>query len=200
MKTLLKELRISVLATLAFALICCGAYPLLVWAGGQLLFPHQANGSLIAEKGRVVGSALVGQGFSGAAYFQPRPSDAGNGYDGMNSGGSNLGPTSQKLVDTVRANAENYRRENGLAPGVTLPADAVEASASGLDPDISPANALLQAPRVARERHAGLDAVLALVKAHTQGPTFGIFGDSRVNVLELNLDLDAKFPLEAPRG
>ncbi|MBV9999852.1 MAG: K(+)-transporting ATPase subunit C [Verrucomicrobia bacterium] len=192
MSTFLRELRISIVATVVFALLCSGFYPVLIWGLGQILLPYHANGSLAeSADGTVVGSDLIAQGFSGARYFHPRPSDAGTGYDPTSSGGSNLGPTSQKLIDTVKQNVAAYRRENGLADDVLVPADAVTASASGLDPHISPENARLQAPRVARERHLSPDAVKAAIEQATDRPLFGfIGGQPGVNVLRLNLALD----------
>jgi K+-transporting ATPase ATPase C chain len=192
MKYFVRELRISLMATLSLAILLCGIYPLLVWIVGQGLFPHNANGSLIVRKGTVIGSSLLSQGFTDPRYFHPRPSAAGQGYDAAGSGGSNLGPTSKKLVDGVRQRIVNYRIENGLGPDALVPPDAVTASASGLDPHISVANALLQAKRVAKARGLTLELVMEKVKVHTQGRTFGILGELRVNVLMLNLDLDGK--------
>jgi K+-transporting ATPase ATPase C chain len=192
MSTFLRELRISIVATVVFALLCSGVYPVLIWGLGQILLPYHANGSLVeASDGTVVGSGLIAQGFSGAKYFHPRPSDAGTGYDPTNSGGSNLGPTSQKLIDAVKQNVAAYRQENGLADNVLVPADAVTASASGLDPHISPENARLQAARVARERRLSPDAVNAAIEQATDRPLFGFLGGRPgVNVLRLNLALD----------
>src|ERR1035438_9688653 len=154
MKTLLLELKVSVLLTLVFAVLLCGAYPLVIWAGGQALFPEKANGSLIVDKdGTVRGSALLAQNFSSDKYFQPRASAAGTGYDATSSGGTNLGPTSQKLSDSIKAAVAAYRTANGLAADAEVPADAVTSSASGLDPHISIANALFQAQRVAKARN-----------------------------------------------
>ena len=138
--------------------------PVLIWGVGQLLFPHQANGSLVENNGQIVGSELLAQGFSGAKYFHPRPSDAGTGYDPTSSGGSNLGPTSQKLIDGIKANVAQYRQENGLAADAVVPADAVTASGSGLDPHISLQNAQLQIPRVAKER--GLSEEVVRARSH----------------------------------
>ncbi len=192
MKTLLPDLRTSVLLTLLFAVLLCGAYPLAVWAAGQVLFPSQANGSLLSDPHGVVrGSALIAQRFAGASYFHPRPSAAGSGYDATNSSGSNLGPTSRKLADAVGAAVAAYRAENGLAPDQPVPADAVTASGSGLDPHISPANAAFQCARVARARRLPLTTVQALVTARTEGPDWGLFGEPRLNVLLLNRALDA---------
>jgi K+-transporting ATPase ATPase C chain len=189
-RALLKELRISLVATLCLAVILCGLYPMFIWGLGQGLFPREANGSLIVKGGKTVGSSLLAQGFAGAKYFHPRPSTAGSGYDATSSGGSNLGPLSKKLTDDTAQRVRDYRAENGLAPGVRIPADAVSASGSGLDPHISPENALLQAPRVARARGLSEEALIGKIKAHTEGRTLGIFGESRVNVLLLNLDLE----------
>ncbi len=184
------ELRVSLVATLLLAGLLGGLYPLTVWLLAQGLFPRQANGSLVSREGRVVGSSLLAQGFSSSASFHPRPSAAGDGYDATASGGSNLGPTSRKLMETVRARVEQYRAENGLTETDPVPADAVTASASGLDPHISPRNAALQAPRVARARGMSLEAVRRKIEAHTEGRDLGFLGEPRVNVLELNLDLD----------
>lgn len=184
------ELRVSLVATLVWAVLLGGLYPLTVWLLAQGLFPRQANGSLITREGTVVGSSLLAQGFSGPASFHPRPSAAGDGFDATASGGSNLGPTSQRLIETVRARVERYRAENGLTEADPVPADAVTASASGLDPHISLKNAALQAPRVARARGMSLEAVQRKIEAHTEGRDLGFLGEPRVNVLELNLDLD----------
>jgi len=194
MKTLIFELRASLLATLIIAVVGCGIYPLLVFGVAQLLFPAPANGSLIVgTDGTIHGSRLIGQQFTGDKYFQSRPSNAGaNGmsYDPTSSGGSNLGPTSQKLRDAIAQNLAAYRQENGLATNAPVPADAVTASASGLDPHISPGNAALQAPRVARVRGLNLQRVQALIQQYTDTPSLGFLGDPGVKVLELNLALD----------
>ena len=192
MKTFLNEVLVSIRATLVFAVLLCGAFPLIIFGAGQLFFPRQANGSLIESKDRrILGSELLGQNFSGAKYFHSRPSAAGaNGYDATSSSGSNLGPTSQKLIDAVKQRVEFYRTENGLAADALVPVEAVTASGSGLDPHISLRNADLQAPRVARERGLDLAAVkIAVVKA-TDQRSLGIFGEPGVNVLKLNLALD----------
>src|ERR1700738_2712045 len=146
MKTFLKELWTSIAATVVLCLVVSGLYPVMIWGVGQLLFPHQANGSLIENNGQIVGSELLAQGFSGPRYFHPRPSAAGTGYDATSSGGSNLGPTSQKLIDGIKANVAQYRQENGLPGGAVVPADAVTASGSGVDPHISLPNAPRQGP------------------------------------------------------
>ncbi|CEF49000.1 unnamed protein product [uncultured bacterium] len=191
MKTIVKETITSILATLLFAVVLCGIYPLIVFGAGQLFFPHQANGSLIESNDRkIVGSEWLGQNFTSPKYFHPRPSAAGSGYDAANSSGSNLGPTSQKLIDAVKGYVANYRTENGLAPDVLIPGDAVTASASGLDPHISPKNASLQAARVAKERGLSIDIVKAEIAKATAGPSLGILGEPGVNVLALNLALD----------
>lgn len=246
---LLRQLKVSVIATLLLAVIVSGFYPAIVWALAQGIFPDQANGSLIAKDGRpaanprdAVGSALLGQNFSDAKYFHPRPSSAGNGYDPTASQGSNLGPTSAKLFngtvkkdekgndvvdfDGIRDRIVHYCRDNGIpydsspsirqfmdaqgnvddvklikalndndsalafTPKVPIPADAVTASGSGLDPHISVANARLQAPRVARARGMDQRTVEALIARFTEGPDLGILGDPAVNVLRLNLALD----------
>jgi potassium-transporting ATPase KdpC subunit len=191
--TLLHEAKVSILATLALGVLLCGIYPIVVWAVAQGVFPRQANGSLIVQNGRVVGSSLIGQAFSSDRYFQPRPSAAGNdGYDATASGGSNLGPLSQKLIDQVRERIEAYRSENNLPPDTAVPADAVTASGSGLDPHISTRNAELQAARVARARGIPEDLVKKYVRQYTEGPQLGFLGEPRVNVLKLNLALDAQ--------
>ncbi len=190
MKNIFAELRIALLATLSLAVILCGFYPLVVWALSQGLFPDKANGSLIMEKQTIRGSSLIAQGFSDPKYFHPRPSAAGQGYDGLSSGGSNLGPLSKKLNDSLKERLGQYRTENKLSPDVLVPADAVTASASGLDPHISLKNALLQAPRVAAARGVGDQTVLKQIEHYTEGRDLGIFGEPRVNVLMLNLALD----------
>jgi K+-transporting ATPase ATPase C chain len=190
MKSLIAEIRIAILATLALTLILCGIYPAVVSGLAVLAFPGKANGSLVYKNGVVIGSSLIGQNFTGARYFHPRPSAAGEGWDAANSGGSNLGPLSKKLVSAVDERVRAYRAENGLADGEPVPADAVTASGSGLDPHISVRNAVLQAGRVARARGMSEAAVLRLVEARTEGPDLGILGEARVNVLELNMELE----------
>jgi potassium-transporting ATPase KdpC subunit len=191
MKTFLLELKASVLLTAVLVVLLCGVYPLAVWAGAQVCFPARANGSLIVDRdGTVRGSALLAQNFSSAKYFQPRPSAAGTGYDVANSSGTNLGPTSQKLADSIKAAIAAYRAANGLAADAPVPADAVTSSASGLDPHISVANAELQAPRVARIRGVPLEAVRLLLARHIAGRDLGLLGEPGVTVLLLNLALD----------
>lgn len=190
MKTLIEHLRISIVSTALLTVLLCGLYPLAVWAVAQLLFADQANGSLVVRDGTVVGSSLIGQSFTGPQYFHPRPSAAGNGYDAAASSGSNLGPLSQKLLDAVKERVTAYRSENGLPEDALVPADAVTASGSGLDPHISLRNAALQIPRVAKARGLSEEAVRRLVERHTEGPDLGILGDPGVNVLMLNLALD----------
>jgi potassium-transporting ATPase KdpC subunit len=192
MKDFYSEIRSAVMATLVLALVCCGFYPLVVWGIAQVCFPTQANGSLLTDaKGQVIGSKLIGQDFTGAKYFHPRPSAAGIGYDAANSGGSNLGPTSRQLYDTIKGRVEAYRKENGLLDNAPVPADAVTTSASGLDPHISPRNAELQVSRVAKARGMNQEKLRALVKLHTEGPDLGFLGEPGVNVLTLNLALDS---------
>jgi len=191
MKSLFSEIRGAIVATVVLVLICCGAYPVAVWAIAQTCFHDQANGSLIVEKdGTVHGSRLLGQNFTEPKYFHPRPSAAGNGYDAANSGGSNLGPTSQKLNDLIKGRIAAYRSENDLKETDAVPADAVTASASGLDPHISIRNAELQAPRVAKARNLPVEKVSALIRANTAAASLGILGNAGVNVLQLNLALD----------
>ena len=189
---LLQEIKLAALATLGLLVILCGLYPLVVWGIAQVAFPGQANGSLVKVKGQVVGSGLLAQNFSGTQYFHPRPSAAGDtGFDGTSSGGSNLGPLSQKLSDQVKERVEKYRAENNLPAGTLVPADAVTTSGSGLDPHISLANAGLQAARVAQARKLSADQVKGLIDQYTAGPDLGFLGEPGVNVLRLNLALDA---------
>ncbi len=189
---LLQEVKVSVLATLALIVILCGVYPLVVWGIAQVAFPSQANGSLVEVRGKIVGSGLLAQNFSGPQYFHPRPSAAGDvGYDGASSGGSNLGPLSQKLTDQVKERVDKYRTENNLPAATLVPADAVTASGSGLDPHISLRNAEIQAPRVAQARKLSADKVKRLIQDFTEGPDLGFLGEPGVNVLRLNLALDA---------
>ncbi|MGZ5424081.1 MAG: K(+)-transporting ATPase subunit C [Candidatus Aminicenantales bacterium] len=190
MKIWLAELRRSFLAVAVLAVIVCGLYPLATWFLAQGLFPGRANGSLIVRDGVVIGSSLIGQEFSSPKYFHPRPSAAGQGYDGVRSGGTNLGPLSKDLVETIRRRIAEYREENGLEAAAQVPVDAVTSSGSGLDPHISPENARFQAPRVSRARGFAEAVVRAQIEACTEGRTLGILGDPRVNVVRLNLALD----------
>lgn len=193
MKNFLSSLRGAIVSTLVFAIVLCGLYPITVWAFGQLLFSDQANGSLITDQnGNIRGSRLLGQNFTGDAYFHPRPSSAGaSGYDAASSSGSNLGPTSQKLADQIKECITAYRTENHLGADAEVPADAVTASGSGLDPHISLRNAELQTPRVAEARNLPPNQVLELIRSHADNRSLGVLGDPGVNVLELNLALDA---------
>lgn len=186
-----KNLWISILMTIATTVLLGLIYPLVVTGLAQVIFPHKADGQLIVKDGTVVGSSIIGQKFSGPQYFHSRPSAAGNGYDAANSGGSNFGPTNQKLLDRVRGDVAAAESEN---PGTPVPIDMVTTSASGLDPHITPADAEFQLPRVAKARRITLDQLRALLTKHTEGRQFGVLGESRVNVLELNLDLDTQFP------
>jgi len=192
MKDLVAELRASIAAMLLLAVLCCGIYPVAVWAVGQGLFSGKANGSLVRVDGKVAGSSLLAQGFTAPNYFHPRPSAAGQGYDAAGSSGTNLGPTSKRLIEDVKQRVADYRTENGMTSDARVPADAVTSSASGLDPHISPANANFQAGRVAAARGMTKEDLLERIQAHTEGRTLGIFGEPRVNVLMLNLDLDGK--------
>ena len=195
MKNFFTEIRSAVMVTVMLAVVCCGIYPLVVFGIGQTLFHDQANGSLIVDKdGTIHGSRLLGQQFTADKYFISRPSDAGaNGmaYDATSSGGSNLGPTSQKLNDSIKQNIASYRTQNNLDTNTPVPADAVTASGSGLDPHISVRNAELQAPRVAKARNLPLEKVRTLVRANTDSADLKILGEPGVNVLPLNLALDA---------
>lgn len=191
MKELLSELRRATIAVLALAFVCCGLYPLIVFGVAQVLFPDKANGSLIVDAGGVRGSRLIGQPFAGENYFHPRPSSAGIGYEASSSSGSNLGPTSQKLRDAIAQSLADYRAQNGLATNAPVPADAVTASGGGLDPHISLENARLQANRVAKARGLSIERVRELIQQNTDPADLGILGDPGVNVLRLNLALDA---------
>jgi len=188
-----KNLLTAVWMTLVTTVLLGVIYPLVVTGIAQVVFPRQANGDLIHENGKIVGSELLGQPFSSRGYFDSRPSAAGPaGYDPTQSGGSNFAATNKALIDRVSADVAKLHEENPNAP---IPADLVTTSASGLDPDISPASAQFQVPRVARERGMTEAAVRALVKKHTEGRELGFLGEPRVNVLELNLDLDATHPM-----
>ncbi|HVY29284.1 MAG TPA: K(+)-transporting ATPase subunit C [Polyangiaceae bacterium] len=204
----MKHLRPAIVLTAFFVVLFGLLFPGAVWALGNAIFPHQAGGSLIKDaKGNVIGSELIGQNFTRPEYFHPRPSAAGAGYDAANSSGTNLGPTSDKLVNGIKDDpatkdvdesypsfndlARAYREENGLAADAIIPADAATRSSSGLDPDISPANAQLQVARVAKARGLSPDRVQTLVSEQTQGRALGFIGEPHVNVLKLNLALDA---------
>ncbi|MCX6849544.1 MAG: K(+)-transporting ATPase subunit C [Verrucomicrobia bacterium] len=193
MKAFFSEIRGAIVSTLVFAVVLCGLYPAVVWGVSQIAFKQKADGSLIVDKdGTVHGSSLLGQVFTGGKYFHSRPSAAGaNGYDAASSSGSNLGPTSQKLNDAIKDRIAAYRTTEGLADKAAVPADAVTASGSGLDPHISVKNAELQAARVAKARNLSVEKVKELIAASTSKPDLGIFGDAGVNVLKLNLALDA---------
>ncbi len=182
----------AVLMTVVTTVILGLAYPLAVTVLAQALFPEKANGQLIEKNGKIVGSRIIGQAFSSPGYFRSRPSAAGAGYDAANSGGTNLGPTNKKLIDSVKATVETAQKEN---PGVPVPIDLVTTSASGLDPHLSPAAADFQVPRVARERGMTEADVRTLVGQHTAGRQLGFLGEPRVNVLELNLALDEWHPM-----
>lgn len=191
---LTRNLVSAVLMTLVTTVILGIAYPLVITGIAQVAFPSQANGQLIDRNGTVIGSRLIGQAFAQPQYFHSRPSATSTPYDAANSGGSNYGPTNKKLIDAVRTNVEAARSEN---PDVPVPIDLVTTSASGFDPHVTPAAADFQVPRIARERHADEHAIRQLVAQHTEGRTFGFFGEARVNVLELNLALDSLFPVAA---
>jgi potassium-transporting ATPase KdpC subunit len=208
-EALLTQIRISVVATLALAVLVSGIYPLLVWGLAQVLYPDKANGSLLRDQnGQIVGSALLAQSFTSPRYFHPRPSAAGSGYDAASSGGTNLGPTSDKLIngihkktadgkddpgnfDGVKDLAAAYRQENSLDATTPIPADAVTRSGSGLDPHISVRNAQLQAARVAKARGISEDEVRQDIERHTENPDLRILGEPRINVLLLNRALDS---------
>jgi K+-transporting ATPase ATPase C chain len=187
----MRNIRISILMTIATTILLGIVYPLVVTGLAQVLFHRKANGQLIEKKGEVVGSTIIGQGFSGPGYFHSRPSAAGNGWDAANSGGSNLGPTNQKLIDRVKGDVTIAQADN---PGTPVPIDLVTTSASGFDPHITPAAAEFQSARVARARGTTEDRVRLLVEKHSERRQFGFLGEPRVNVLELNLDLDKQFP------
>ena len=189
-----RNLIVAALMTVVTTLLLGVIYPLAITALAQVLFPDQANGQLIVRDGRTIGSRLIGQSFSSPGYFRPRPSAAGMGYDAANSAGSQLGPTNKKLIDAVKSNVEAARKENPNAP---VPIDLVTTSASGLDPHLSPAAADFQVPRVARERGLTEAEVRSVVASHTEARQLGFLGEPRVNVLELNLALDAARPSHA---
>jgi len=183
-KIFLTAVWFTLVTTVLFGLL----YPLAITGLSQLLFPKQANGQLIERNGKVVGSALIGQSFTGPGYFHSRPSNAGTGYDATSSSGSNLAPTNKSLIDRVKGDVQKARAENPNAP---VPVDLVTASGSGLDPDISPASAEFQIPRVSTERHINANDLRALIRRHTTGRQLSVLGEPRINVLQLNLDLDS---------
>jgi potassium-transporting ATPase KdpC subunit len=188
-RNLIAAFLMTVVTTVLFGVV----YPLVVTGLAQALFPDKANGQLIEQNGKIIGSRIIGQAFSSPGYFRSRPSAAGTGYDAANSAGTNLGPTNKKLIDAVKAAAEAAQKEN---PGTPVPVDLVTSSASGLDPHISPAAADFQVPRVARERGVSADDIRRSVEASTSGRQWGFFGEPAVNVLELNLALDGHFPMK----
>jgi K+-transporting ATPase ATPase C chain len=190
-----KNLITALLMTLATTVLLGIIYPLVVTGLAQVLFPQQANGQLIKANGKLVGSKIIGQAFSGSSYFHSRPSAAGYGYQADNSNGTQLGPTNHQLTDRVKADAASLQAENPNAP---VPIDLVTTSASGLDPDITPAAAAFQVPRVAKARGISEDQLRSLVAQRTQGRQFGFLGEARVNVLLLNLELDSRFPKAKP--
>jgi K+-transporting ATPase ATPase C chain len=192
-----REVAVALRMTVATLVLTGLAYPLVLTGIAQVLFPQRANGSMVPKDGRIVGSELIAQAFTSPAYFQPRPSAAGNGYDPTASSGSNLGPTSQKLRDRVVTDIERLKTENPQAPG-PVPGELVTASGSGLDPHLSPEAALWQAARIAAARRVPQADVEALVDRRVEGRTFGLLGEPRVNVLYLNLDLDERFGKASP--
>ena len=186
-----KNLITAILMTIATTVLLGVIYPLVVTGLAHLIFPRQANGQLIHKDGKLIGSSIIAQGFSSPGSFHPRPSFAGNGYDPTNTNGSQLGPTNQKLVDRVKGDVANAQAEN---PSMPVPIDLVTGSGSGLDPHITPASAEFQLARVAKERGTTVEQLRALVQKHTEGRQLGFLGEPRVNVLELNLELDDRFP------
>jgi potassium-transporting ATPase KdpC subunit len=186
-----KNLITAVLMTIATTILLGLVYPLVVTGLAQAFFPEQANGQLIQKDGKTIGSRIIGQGFFEPGYFHSRPSAAGNGYDAANSGGSNLGPTNQKLIDRVKGDVATAQTEN---PGQAAPIDLVTTSASGFDPHITPAAAEFQLPRIAKKRGVPVEQLRALVAKHTETRQLGVLGEARVNVLELNLELNERFP------
>jgi K+-transporting ATPase ATPase C chain len=193
---MMKAIYRSLVAIAVFTVLLCVVYPLAIYAFGQVFFRHQANGGIIFRDGKPVGASLIGQAFTKPEYFHGRPSSAGNGYDAANSGGSNLGPTNQKLEDSVKANVDAVLKENPKLKKGEVPTQLVTASGSGLDPHISPDAVLVQADRVALARHVSVEEIKGLVNEHVEGPQWGLFGEPVVNVLALNLALDEKMPLK----
>lgn len=189
-----QNLKIAILMTVVTTVLLGVIYPLVVTGLAQLLFRDKANGQLIVRNGQIVGSRIIGQAFTGPGYLHSRPSAAGNGYDAANSGGTNLGPTNHLLIDRVKSDVARLQAEN---PGQPVPIDLVTTSASGLDPDITPAAAEFQVPRLARERGLSEDQVRELIRQYTQGRQLGFLGEPRVNVLEVNLALDQMKPATA---
>ena len=187
-----KNLLTAILMTIATTILLGIIYPLVVTGIAQVVFPKQANGELIEAHGKIIGSRLIAQGFTGLGYFHPRPSAIS--YDPTNSNGSQLGPTNQKLIDRVKGDVAAAHTDNPSLPG-PVPIDLVTTSASGFDPDITPADADFQLPRVAKERGTTVEQIRSFVATHTEGRQFGILGEPRVNVLQLNLDLDQRFPM-----
>ena len=194
---MLREIRPAIVMMVLFTLVFGLAYPLAITGISGVVLPAQAGGSLIASGGKVVGSTLIAQGFAKPEYLHPRPSAAGKGWDPMNSGGSNMGPMDSKLIDRVATDTAALRKEN---PGGAIPADAVTTSASGLDPDVSPENARMQAPRVATARGLAPAAIQAVIDQNTGAPFLGFIGQPHVNVLAVNRALDAKYPAAHPKG
>jgi potassium-transporting ATPase KdpC subunit len=188
-RNLVAALLMTIVTTVIFGIV----YPLVVTGLAQAMFSEKANGQLIEKNGKIVGSKIIGQAFSSPGYFHSRPSAAGTGYDAANSAGTNLGPTNKKLIDMVKAAAETAQKEN---PGTPVPIDLVTTSASGLDPHISPAAADFQVPRIARERGLSEAQVRSAIAAHTEGRQWGFLGEPVVNVLELNLGLDERYPMK----
>lgn len=186
-----RNLLISVLMTVVTTILLGIIYPLVVTGLAQVIFPNKANGQLIEANGKVIGSRIIGQAFTSPGYFHSRPSSAGNGYDPLNTNGSQLGPTNQKLIDRVKGDVASAQAENPVTP---IPIDMMTTSASGLDPEITPASAAFQLPRVAKARGVSEEQLRQMVARHTEDRQLGVLGEARVNVLELNLDLDRKFP------
>ncbi len=213
---MLQQLKTSIIIVLLITVLTGLIFPGVITVVAKAAFPKQANGSLIEKNGKVVGSSLIGQNFADPKYLHPRPSAAGSGYDATASSGTNLGPTNDKLIngihkklpdgkddpgnfDGIKDLAAAYRKENGLPADAEVPADAVTRSGSGLDPEVSPANAALQASRIAKARGVSEEQIKAVITADTQSRQFGVLGEPRVNVLQVNMDLDTKYPA-APAG